>query len=62
MGINLNDFDINYILPDNFDKISQHSSITNLINDWTKLIKEQRIKELKELRLKKINEINAKYK
>lgn len=55
-------FDFEIKLPDNFDEITQKQSVTDFLNEWTKLIVDEKIKNLRKLSLKKINEINAKYK
>ena len=57
--ITIGDFEFNVILPNDLE---QHISVSDCLNNWKKLIDEQKIKELRVMRLKKINEINAKYK
>ena len=57
------DFEYEFNLPKYInDSLINGSQIPEWMNEWIKLIDNDKRKEKRELRLKKINEINAKYK
>ena len=56
MKINKNsEFDVEFIFP---VYLENAISVNTALNEWTKLIKEDKLKKKRELRLKKLNRIN----